>query len=502
MKTPALLVLWFCISISPGIAATQPGLGFAIVMQDQAALRPAPRASARPNALLWQGETVEVRGTRTEYIQVYDYRRERGGFVRASQLRRVAMKPEEAPELLSVLRFLRDSPGSEALGIGFAAAYIEAAPAEILNGETGTEALDALGTMADRLARRASAGASGKAAQAALSAHLEVAARYGVRFVTYERDGRVQLCYDGAAFRRVLAMRSSPEQRARAALALTRPDCMPGDLQPAERRQLIQWQVEVLDQVDHRALPGYLRNRVLMRRANAWSSLAYQHARQGSAAEPAAGRALAALVGIDKGELAEGDRAAYSEAAMRVSASRWASAAPVAAGAAAAPAAVSGKRPRVVTVPGEPGETCVLLVDGKNGPVNPLARRCTYSIVWTASATLNREGTALALAVQPTDSWREMWIFHKSGARWTVRVLPPAATAPEIGYAEFAGWVPGGGQVLVAREASGGGRHRRNFELVRLDTLAPVRQASDPDALGAFRRWQDPAWKRETLSLR
>jgi len=29
-----------------------------------------------------------------------------------------------------------------------------------------------------------------------------------------------------------------------------------------------------------------------------------------------------------------------------------------------------------------------------------------------------------------------------------------------------------------------------------------VRQISDPTILGAFQRWQDPAWKRETLSLR
>lgn len=492
MKTPMFLVLWFFISISPVVAAT-PGLGFAIVMQDQAAMRPAPRASARPNTLLWQGETVEVRGERMEYLQVYDYRRERGGYVRASQLRRVAMEAKEAPELLSVLRFLRDAPGSEALGIGFAAAYIEAAPAEILSGEAGTEALDALGTMADRLARRASAGSVQKSVQAALSAHLEVAARYGVRFVSYERDGRIQLCYDGAAFRRVLAMRSTPEQRVRAALALTRPDCVAGGLRPPELRRIFEWKAEVLDQADERALPGYLRNRLLLRRASVWSSLAYQRARQSEAAGVAATRALAAMAGIDKGELADGDRPAYGEAAMRVSASRWAS----------APAAPPpGKRPHVVTVPGGSGETCVLLVDARTSTANPLARRCTYSIVWTASATLNREGTALALAVQPADAWREMWLFHKSGGRWAVRILPPAEFTPSVGYAEFAGWVPGGAKMLVAREAIGEGKRARNFELLRLDTLAPIRKAGEPSRLGAFQRWQDPAWKRETLSLR
>jgi hypothetical protein len=106
------------------------------------------------------------------------------------------------------------------------------------------------------------------------------------------------------------------------------------------------------------------------------------------------------------------------------------------------------------------------------------------------------------VAVQPTEAWRELWLFHKTAGGWEVRVLPPAASHPEVGYAEFAGWVPGGAQVLVAREATGDGRYRRNFELVRLDTLATVRQVPDPSMLGAFQRWQDPEWKRTTLSLR
>jgi hypothetical protein len=81
-------------------------------------------------------------------------------------------------------------------------------------------------------------------------------------------------------------------------------------------------------------------------------------------------------------------------------------------------------------------------------------------------------------------------------------VLPPATTSPDVGYAEFAGWVPGGKEILVAREAKGDGKYKRNFELLRLDTLTSVKQSGDADALGAFKRWQDPAWKRQTLSLR
>jgi hypothetical protein len=106
----------------------------------------------------------------------------------------------------------------------------------------------------------------------------------------------------------------------------------------------------------------------------------------------------------------------------------------------------------------------------------------------------------LVSAVQPTDAWRELWVFRKSGAKWTIGVLPPADSGPDVGYAEFAGWVPGGTQMLVVREAVGRGKHKREFELVRVDTLATVRRASEPHA--AFRRWQDPSWQQQTLSVR
>lgn len=476
-------------------AAIGAPLATAIIIQDRVPLRAAPRDSARQHALLWQGEVVEVRGERMDYLQVYDHKRERGGFVRASQVHRTALTAAEAPELLSIVRFLRDTPGAEALGIGFAAAYIQAAPAEVLNDGAGIEIMDALGAFADRMARRASSGVpQSRAAEAALSAHLDVAARYGINFTTNEREGRMQICYDGDAFRRVLAMRSNPEQRARAALSLTRHECISPDLHPQERNRMDEWRADVLDRVEASALPDYLKNRVLMRRASVWASLAYQRARKGEAADAAAQRALAELAGVSKTELTDDDLPAYRDAAMRVSASRWA--------AVPASATTIRKGARIVTVPGQAGETCVLLVDAKNDMGHPLAKRCTYGIVWAGSATLNREGTALALAVQPMDTWRELWVFRKAMDGWAIRVLPPATTSPDVGYAEFAGWVPGGTQMLVAREAQGEGKYRRNFELMRLETLATVRQAGDPGILGAFQRWQDPAWKRHTLSLR
>src|SRR5688500_4481442 len=133
-------------------------LGTAIVTTDQAVLRASPREGAPQQAQLWQGEVLEVRGERLDYLQVWDHARERGGYVKASQVRRTALTPAEAPELLAVLRFIREAPGAESLGIGLAAAWLQAAPAEAVRGPAGAEALDVLGTFADRLAQRASAG--------------------------------------------------------------------------------------------------------------------------------------------------------------------------------------------------------------------------------------------------------------------------------------------------------------------------------------------------------
>src|SRR5690606_19095292 len=91
-------------------APTSPAnaLGSAIVVQDQASLRAAPRDGAQQQTVLWQGEVLEVRGERLDYLQVWDHKRERGGFIRANEVRRMALSEAEGPALLAVLRFVRD----------------------------------------------------------------------------------------------------------------------------------------------------------------------------------------------------------------------------------------------------------------------------------------------------------------------------------------------------------------------------------------------------------
>jgi hypothetical protein len=81
----------------------------AIVTQDASALRAAPSDGAAQQAQLWQGDLLEVRGRRGDHLQVWDHRRERGGYVRATQVRTVALQPQDAPDLLAVVRFLRDN---------------------------------------------------------------------------------------------------------------------------------------------------------------------------------------------------------------------------------------------------------------------------------------------------------------------------------------------------------------------------------------------------------
>jgi hypothetical protein len=473
----------------------------AIVVRDQTVLRAAPHATAQQQALLWQGDVVEVRGERIDHLQVWDHARERGGFVDASRVRRTSLTADETAELLALVRFVRDTPGSESLGIGFAAAALKSASAEALRGSVGAELFDAIGTMADRLAQRASNGAPAAATpgrvETALVAHLEAVARHGVEFTSFERDGAMRICYDGDAFRRILANAASdPTQRARAALGLTRPECVDPALPASERQRLDVWRADVLDRVDTAKLASLWKGRVAMRRASTWSAIAFQRARRGEAqsADDAATRAIAELADVARGELADDDVAAWHDAAVRVGASRWA---------ALRSRKGASRAVRVVTSPGEPGQTCVFLVatNHRDGDA-PLAKRCTWGVVWTASAAVSREGNAVALAVQPLEAWRELWLFTKQGKDWSVQVLPPSTAAPAVGYAEFAGWVPGGKQVLVARESRGSKGLKRNFEVVRLDTLGTERQAGDPQVLGAFVRWQDPGWRRETVSLR
>lgn len=460
-----------------GATAAAAAIAFAVVTQDAAPLRAAPQAQAAVHAQLLPGELLELRGRRQGYVQVWDPRRERGGYVRESQLRPLPTHEADAPELLAVLRHLRDTPGAETLGIAYVAAYLKAVPARQITAEP----FDALGRMAERLAQRGG------------DRPLELAAAYGVKTLSLEQaGGAVKLCYDGEAFRRVLALPATPAQQARAVLSLTRHDCVDPALRPDQRLALDRQRAALLDRVEPAALDdAALAQRLQLRRAGVWSALAHAQARRDEAPQVAAQHALDALAAVQPAELADDDAVEHAEAAMRVAGVRWA----------VAPAPAS-PRLQVRLRAGEPGQTCVTLHDGPRA----LAERCTWGVVWAASARPRADGRALALAVQPLEGWSELWVWRQgetAEAGWTVDVLPPAAGGPGLGYVEFAGWTAGPKRrLLLARESRSEGRLQRRFEVLDAQTLAVERWASTPQLLAAFTTGADAEWKKGTVSLR
>jgi hypothetical protein len=456
-----------------------------LVLQEDVALRAAPRDAAPSLSTLSQGNVLEIRGERPGYLQVYDHRRERGGYVRAASVRRYEGRPEEAESLLAVSEYLRDSPGFEALGIAHLALFLKvAAPAQI-----NAAVFDALGTMADRLARRASARSSRPGDSVAKQ--LDVVGGYGLAFRSFDVGGRSVVCYDGEAFRRVLALEATVDQKGRALLGLTRPDCVDPAASPVDRRALDEWRASVLEQIDPSTVPAELAARLHARRAGIWAAVTYERARQEGqpGMRTAAERALKELALIDRAALAEEDARQVDDAAVRVGASRW--------------AAEDGRPPEglyVTTVAGPDGSNCVEL--HTKGADAPLLSRCTYGVVWAASARASRQGTALALAVQPTAAWRELWLFHKTDAGWVADVLTPGTEGPDVGYLEYAGWSPDGTQLLAVREAKEKGSFRKSFEIINVATIEVEKRADKPTSLTPFHRWQAPDWRAQTIALR
>jgi hypothetical protein len=462
----------------------------AIVVQDHTPLRSAAQSGATELTTLWQGDVLEVRGEQAGYLQVYNYRRERGGYLRSEAVRPLGLTANDAPELLAVLRFLRESRGSEALGISYGAAYLKAVPGPALTAEP----LEAIARMAERLADAASGNGN---PGVDLGAHLDVVGQFGIHMRSFERNGRMQVCYDGELFHRVLTLPSaqaSAEERALAALSLTRPDCIDPALAPSARADLDHERSVILEGITERELTPLTRSRLHARRAAVWASVAFEQARHGDAPAAAGQRAQTELLNVDARDLGEDRRADYLDVMVRVSASRWAAALPAPLPAALTPLTLSA-------TPGDPGETCVTLRATQPG-ATALVQRCTYGIAWMASQQVIAEGQAVVLAVQPLENWRELWIFHRRAGKWVADVLPPGDNDPEEGYVEYAGYVPATRRLLIARELKDRGHFQHSFEELRLDDLGTVRQASRPELLRDFGRWQDPNWRRATLALR
>jgi len=482
----------------------------ALVADDPAVLRNAPRDDAPAQATLWRGDWVEVRGETAGFLRVYDYRHERPGYIRPTIVRVHRLEAASTPELVAVVRFLRDANGSESLGIGYAALALRAAPA----GTDTSEVMAAIGTMADRLARRAS-GARADTRNATLTAHIEVAEFYGVKFTSVEAVAmgagvtggqRARLCYDGAAWEGVLAApAAAPIERARAALFLAGRSCQDYTraLAPTEARAWNDRRVQALQSIEYpaeAALPSALLGRVRLRRAEAYAWRAFDEARRANleAAARAESAAVHELALTDRGVLAPEDVGLYEEVAVRVGASRWATEP------AQKPAAK--RAVDVVFAPRGEGETCVRVVQAAvAGKTRTLGERCTYGLVWQSALRWAPSGAAATIAVQPLAAWTELWVLHRGGdGAWAIETLTPATSDPDtaVGYAEAAGFSPDGGRLLVVREARAGGQITRRFQVVETATLVVERWAARAEKLSAFKRWSSPAWRAGTLALR
>jgi hypothetical protein len=455
----------------------------AVIAGDHVVLRASPSRTAAQQAVLWRGDWLEVRGEQRGWLKVYDHRHERPGWIARPAARIVELDDKAAPALRAVVEFLRDTWGSESLGIAYAGLYMKVAPA----GAPGGPGIDApllvsLGTMADRLARRASTEATdGHAAQ-----QLEVAQSWGIGFTSVERAEGVRTCYDGAAFRQALALSPGKLELATAVLGLTDPACDPQTAGATERRAHDEAALDLLERVEPTAVPGPIGNRVRIRRAVIGARLAWA---LGRGADPKAPRvadaAVSAFARVDKAELADDDEADFEAAALEVAASRWAAVA-------AAPPRKGD--PKLALATGEPGETCIT--------VETSPRQCTHGQVWANSFRVAPDHAAAVLAIQPLPGWLELWMFRRVPGGWTVDVLAPSTEGIDLGYVELAGWSTDGSHAVIVREARSDGAIHRTWQTLKLDALAVDKQTSRLADLGAARAWVTPEWRGRTLALR
>jgi membrane protein implicated in regulation of membrane protease activity len=471
----------------------------ALVADDPAVLRNAPRDNAPAQATLWRGDWLEVRGESAGFLKVYDHRHERPGYIRPSQVRTYRVEEAVAPELASVVRFLRGASGYESLGIGYAALALRASPA----GADTSELLASIGSMADRLARRASARRA-DSKDASLAAHVAVAESYGVKFEVVdptEPGGRGRVCYDGEAWAAVLsAPAAAPAERAQAALFLSVDPCRDPAQPPAEARLWNDRRLRALESIDFAAaaaLPAALGGRVRLRHAEALAWRAFDEARQAHA--EAASRAEAAAVRelalCDRGVLASEDLDLYDETAIRVAASRWATETP--------PKTNPTRKTTVSFAAGQPGETCVSVTAGGGDRARLLGERCTFGVVWPSALRWAPSGDVATLAVQPLPAWTELWVLRRAAdGTWGLETLTPATTEPDVGYVESAGFSPDGSRLLLVREARAAGHLARRFQVLDAASLTVEKWASSADKLVAFKRWSAPSWRSGTLALR
>ncbi|CAN5842560.1 hypothetical protein BH11MYX3_BH11MYX3_34780 [soil metagenome] len=456
----------------------------AIVIGDHVAMRATAERTSAQQAVLWKGDWLEVRGSKKGWLKVWDHRHERGGWVLARNVKSIVVEESSAPAVRAVVDFLRDTPGQESLGIAYAAIYLKVAP----KGSIDAPVLISIGSMAERLARRASTAAP---TDSSVAEQIAVARSWGIVLESVEQPDGAHICYDGAAFHGGLALAPGPADAANAILALTEPGCEPQGLGATARVARDEARLALLERVSPTQVNPTIGNQIRIRSAEIASQLAWATARRGDlpGAAKRAEQAFTMLARVDKEELAEDDAPDYAAAAVGVAASRWA----------ALPALpITGLSLKLVD--GEPGETCVTLVPRQGASSEP---KCTHGQVWAASLRASSDRKAAVIAVEPLPGWLELWIFRRGDdGGWMVDVLAPNTDGPDRGYVELAGFSPDGAHALLVRESRTGGVVRRSFEAITLGTLAVDRQSSNLGGVGVAKRWASAEWRQRTVALR
>ena len=73
----------------------------ALVADDPAILRNAPRDDAPAQSTLWRGDWLEVRGEAAGFLRVYDHRHERPGYIRPTIVRVHRLEPASTQRIVA-----------------------------------------------------------------------------------------------------------------------------------------------------------------------------------------------------------------------------------------------------------------------------------------------------------------------------------------------------------------------------------------------------------------
>jgi hypothetical protein len=195
------------------VAAAAVILLVALVADDPAILRNAPRDDAPAQSTLWRGDWLEVRGEVAGFLRVYDHRHERPGYIRPTVVRVHRLEPASTPELAAVVRFPATPRASSRWGSGtwrWRCTRRRSARTP--------RAVGAIGTMADRLAPASARRKDSR--DTTLAAHPRWPRATACGSVADAGDGSApnRLRYDGEAWQRCWRPAAAPLERARAAL--------------------------------------------------------------------------------------------------------------------------------------------------------------------------------------------------------------------------------------------------------------------------------------------